>query len=124
MRVPARFALPAFAALMIAAVPGESFAQNIQILAPNLEGCNWATGQLQAKCIPVFIGHLVFVLFSLISAFFVINVMFAGYQIAMGAWSGENTAGKDRLRNSIIGLVVSVCSYLILDLILTIIAPS
>lgn len=122
MRFSARLALPALAALT-AGIPGAS-AQNIQILAPNLPGCNWTTGKLTASCIPIFIGHLVQTLFSLISVFFLINVMYAGYQIAMGAWSGENTAGKDRLRHSIIGLIVSVCCYLILDLIISIIAPS
>lgn len=124
MRFLARLVLPAYAALAIAFVPGTAFTQNIQILKPGLDGCNWQTGRLEAKCIPIFIGHLVTVLFSLISVFFVINVMYAGYQIAMGAWSGENTAGKDRLRNSVLGLIVSVCCYLILDLILTIVAPS
>lgn len=123
MRFFARLALPALALLAIGTAPGGAAAQNIAVIT-ELPGCDWETGQHEAVCIPIFIGHLVQVVFSVISVFFIINVMYAGYQIAMGAWSGENSAGKDRLRNSIIGLIVSVCCYLILDLIISIIAPS
>jgi hypothetical protein len=75
------------------------------------------------KCIPIFIGNLIVTIFSVISAFFLINVIYAGYQIAMGSWTGEKSAGKDRLTWSIIGLVVSVCAYLILDLVVSVITP-
>jgi hypothetical protein len=99
-----------------------AFAQNPAILQ-NSPGCDYATGILQAKCIPIFIGNLIVTIFSVISAFFLINVIYAGYQIAMGSWTGEKSAGKDRLTWSIIGLVVSVCAYLILDLVVSVITP-
>lgn len=85
--------------------------------------CDFRTGWLVASCIPLFIGHLVTTVFSVLSIFFLINVMIAGYQIAMGAWTGEKSAGKDRLFWSIAGLVISVSVFLILDLALTVISP-
>jgi hypothetical protein len=103
--------------------PMLAYAQNPQVIT-NLPGCDFITGNMQARCIPIFVGHLIQLLFGLISVFFLINVMVAGYQIATGAWTGSgNTAGKDRLKYSIIGLVVSVCCYLILNLVVTIISP-
>lgn len=107
---------------LLTQVPAMAYAQNPGIVV-NLPGCNFQTGILTAACIPIFIGHLISVVFSVISAFFLINVMYAGYQIAMGSWTGEKSAGKDRLTWSIIGVIVSVCAYLILDLIVTIITP-
>ncbi len=86
-------------------------------------GCDIATGQFQAKCIPELVGYLIQLIVGMISAFFLINVMIAGYQIAMGSYTGEKAQGKDRLQWSIIGFIVCVCSFLILDFVLTIIAP-
>ncbi len=107
-------------ALWTVAVPAA--AQNPAIIT-NLPGCDFETGRLTAACVPIFIGHLITMIFSLVSAFFLLNVMYAGYQIAMGSWTGEKSAGKDRLTWAIIGLVVTVCSYLILDLAVSVITP-
>lgn len=85
--------------------------------------CNFTTGKLIAACIPLFIGHLIEVIFSLVSIFFILNIIFAGYQFAIGAWSGEKSKGKDRLLWSIIGLIVCASAFLILDVVLTVIAP-
>lgn len=102
---------------------------NIQILPPGLvnpvngQPCDFTTGKISAGCIPLFVGHLVQIVFSLLSAFFLLNVIFAGYQIAMGSWTGDKANGKDRLTWSIIGLVISVCAFLILDLIVSVVLP-
>lgn len=118
--MPIRTVFPAFV-LWAAALPAS--AQNPAIITDLGPDCDFTTGMLKAACIPIFIGHLITVIFSVISAFFLINVMYAGYQIALGSWTGEKSEGKDRLTWSIIGLVVSVCSYLILDLAVSVITP-
>lgn len=87
----------------------------------NSGDCNITNGKLIAACIPWFIGYLIGFVFNLISAFFILNVIYAGYQMALGSWTGEKSEGKDRLQWSIIGLVISVCAYLILDLVVSII---
>lgn len=118
--------LSLFALLCCTGMARTTFAQaDPSILSPALQtnDCNYITGQLKAKCIPIFIGHLVVQVFRLLSAFFVLNVLYAGYQVAIGAWSGEKSAGKDRLLWSVIGLIVSVLAFVILDLVLSVIAP-
>lgn len=99
-------------------------AQGLSIITSGIPGCNFQTGKLEAQCIPQFIGHVIVVVFQVISVLFLINVMFGGYQIAMGAWQGEKTAGKDRLTWSVAGLIVSVSIFTILDFLLNVIAPS
>jgi hypothetical protein len=122
MRFSPRFLLPAIPMGMLAqAAP--AYAQNIRVIT-NLPGCNFRTGMLQASCIPIFIGHLIQIVFSVISVLFILNVIYAGYEIAIGySTSGEKSKGVDRLRWSIIGLAVSVCAYLILNLAVSIITP-
>lgn len=124
MRPFAATSLPATALIALGSLASTAHAQNLQILAPGLSGCDWTTGKIKAMCIPIFIGHLVQLVFSVISVFFLLNVLYAGYQIAMGSWTGEKAAGKDRLTWSIIGLAVSVCTYLIMNLVLTVISPT
>ena len=86
----------------------------------NVPGCNnlFISGWVTAACVAKLIGHIVAVVFQFVSVLFVINVMFAGYQIAMGYISGDKSAGTERLRLSIIGLIVSVCTFLIIDMVL------
>lgn len=101
-----------------------AYAQNLQVIPTSpLPGCDFQTGKMSAACIPSFIGYLIQLVFSVISVFFIINVLYAGYQIAFGYINGEKSEGADRLKWSIIGLIVSVCSFLILDLAVTVISP-
>jgi hypothetical protein len=125
MRFAARLLLPALTALSLMAGPLPAAAQNLEIIPSSWTSapCNIQTGELEARCIPMFIGHLIQLVVSVISIFFLINVMFAGYEIAYGYATGETSAGKDRLKWSIIGLIICVCCFLILDLIVTVIAP-
>jgi|GEM_PF-2378414 len=116
--------LPILTALLLFSVPMQpASAQPVPQIIPSstLTGCSFADGRHKPECIPSFIGHIIVTVFQLLSGLFLINVLYAGYQIAMGSWTGEKAAGKDRLLWSIIGLIVSVCSYLILELVLSIV---
>jgi len=123
MRFTRHLVLPASLAASLWTGVQAAYAQNIQVITSGLNGCDFVTGKMTAACIPSFIGHLIQIVFSVISVFFIINVLYAGYQIAFGYINGDKSEGADRLKWSIIGLVVSVCSFLILDLAVTIISP-
>jgi len=83
-------------------------------------GCDYTTGRIKAKCIPLLIGHLVQVIFSLIGVFFLLNVIFAGYEMMIGSVKGDGwSAGKERLVWSIGGFIAAACSYLVIDLVIT-----
>lgn len=83
-------------------------------------GCDYVSGRIKAKCVPILIGHLVQVIFSLIGVFFLLNVIYAGYQIMIGAATGDGDGkGKERLFHSIAGFIAAACSYLVVDLIIT-----
>lgn len=110
-----------FAVFLLALLgPGSTSAQQFGVIMEGLTGCDFTTGRLKASCIPVFIGHLVQLIMFLVGAIFVINVMIGGYQYAIGVLQGDEGKGKDRIYWSIIGLIATVCSYLIIDLVLTV----
>lgn len=93
----------------------------VGIIQFGIPGCDFVTGRLWSICIPSFIAHVVQFIFSLLGVFFLANVMVAGYQIAMSGITGDKEAGKRRLTWSIVGLVVAICAFVILDLIISVI---
>lgn len=127
-------ALLAIAALL-AIVPQSTSAESWGVLT-NLFGCEdspgfggystgesaFVTGRMSAACIPIFIGHLVTFVYGFVGTFFVLNVMYAGYQLAIASiGEGDKGDGKERLKWSILGLIISTCVFLILDLFLYVI---
>ena len=77
---------------------------------------------MTAACIPSFIGHLIEFVYGFVGIFFILNVMYAGYELALGYMGeGDKGKGKDRLKWSIIGLIVATCSFLILDMVLNVV---
>lgn len=102
------------------AVPFANAATIVGLIAPGIPGCNFTTGRITAQCIPEFIGHTIQIIISFIGAFLIINIIIAGYQIAIANVIDDKTAGKNRLIWSMIGFTVCVSCYLIVDLILDI----
>lgn len=89
-----------------------------QVITSGISGCNFQTGRLTAQCIPLFIGHLIQVVIGFIGAFLLINILIAGYQIAVANVIDDKAAGKNRLIWSLVGFTVAVSCYLIVDVIL------
>lgn len=85
------------------------------------DNCDFRTGELTAACIPIFIGHLVQFVFSFIGVLFLLNIIVAGYQMMIASFQGNDLGtGKNRLIYSIIGFLVAACSFIIMDVILTV----
>ncbi len=96
-------------------------AQVPSIIKSGITGCDFQTGKLSAACIPNFIASIVVFIYGLIGLFFIANIMYAGYQIAFaGAGIMDEGAGKQRLKWSILGFIITVSSYLILSAIISI----
>jgi hypothetical protein len=93
------------------------------MITDSIPDCDFGTGMLTAACIPMFIGYLVQFIFSFLAAFLLINIIIAGYQIAIGNVIDDKQAGKNRLIWSMIGFTVAAGCYLIVDLILEALVP-
>lgn len=78
-------------------------------------GCNFVTGDISASCIPDYIRYLLQIIFMFIGAFFLLMIIIAGYQIAIGSAIGDKEAGKNRLKMAIVGFIISALSFFIVD---------
>lgn len=109
------------AAAMFLALPSPVGAQiitNIPECADRNGNPGFVTGRITAACVPAFIAHVIMFIYSLVGVFFILNIMYAGYQIAMaGAGVGDDEAGKQRLKWAIVGFVMTLSTYLILETI-------
>lgn len=103
---------------------GGQFPTNPGIITNTIPGCDFQTGRFHADCIPRFIAHVIRLVFMLTGMFFVINVMIAGYQIAIGSVIGDKEKGKSRLWWSIIGFGASACCFMLIDAVMTIFTSS
>lgn len=98
------------------------FAAHAQgIIVNGIAGCSFSNGALRAACIPNFVAHLIQFVFGLIGVFFLGSVIVAGYQMATSGITGDKESGKRRLTWSIIGLFVSICAFVIIDMFIAVI---
>ena len=93
------------------------------IITGTVTGCDFQTGQLTRECIPNFVAHVIDVVFQLTGTFFILNILYAGYQIALGPITENKEAGKNRLRWALIGAFLTVCSFVLVDAVLNVIIP-
>ena len=103
-----------------AALPTVVSAQGLPegLIVEGIDGCDFTTGKLESRCIPNFIGYLVELIFGVVGLICLINIMIAGYELAASGITEDKTAGKNRLTYSVIGAVVCVCAFLIVDFFL------
>ena len=82
--------------------------------------CNFKTGDLHFSCIPLYLAYLIEFVFGFVGFICIIQVMFAGYQIASANLLGQDrSAGTQRLTWSLVGLAISVLSFVIVDFFVT-----
>lgn len=76
--------------------------------------CNFVTGEFDFDCVPLYVGFLIKVVFGFSGGFALVEIVKAGYQIAMGGFM-DKEAGKRRLTWALVGLAVSIIAFLIID---------
>lgn len=81
--------------------------------------CNFVTGDIHFDCLPVYIGYLIKFLLGFAGGFFMFGIMMAGYKYMFGSITASGLeSGKKEIFARIIGLVIIVFSYLLVDTIL------
>jgi len=94
-----------------------------QTLLPNNgtlgAGCSFITGEFGYQCVPLYVAYLIQLIFGFTGGIALMQIMMAGYQIAMGGLQGGDTSGpRSRILWALIGLGVCVFSFLIIDTII------
>lgn len=110
--------------IFLALVPGVALAQFDPHLIPasgTIGVCSFMTGQFTWSCIPLYIGYLIQTVFSFIGTLCLIQIIWAGYEMAISSLSGDKEAGKNRLQHALIGLAFSLFVYLIVNMVVSIV---
>ena len=94
-----------------------------QSIITNVAGCDFTTGRVHAECVPLFLSHLIQIIFALSGAACLIMIVIAGYQIAIAkAIDKDKSEGITRLRVAIVGFILCGMSWYIIDFIISALA--
>ncbi|MDD4628712.1 MAG: hypothetical protein PHE68_04960 [Candidatus Peribacteraceae bacterium] len=101
-----------------------AFAQDTASFIPqDGGGCDIATGDIQADCIPGFIANIIKTIFGFTGGIFLVLVMISGFRIMIGkATGGDSSSGYTMLRFAIIGFITSALTFFIIDFFISTIA--
>ncbi len=105
-------------------VPGRLAAQGVgpQLIPDTgtIGNCSFITGDFSFDCIPLYVAYLIRLAFGLAGGFAVFEIIKGGYEYALSGLPTpivDKESAKKRISNAILGLVVVVFAYLIIDLI-------
>ncbi|MDD5041516.1 MAG: hypothetical protein PHX87_04145 [Candidatus Peribacteraceae bacterium] len=86
-------------------------------------GCDFASGDLVKDCIPLFIAHVIRVVFGFVGGVCLILILISGYRILLAVVTGgDKSTGFEMLRWAIIGFITSALTFFIIDFIISTIA--
>ena len=81
-----------------------------------IPACDFLNGDVHFACVPQYIGYLVKILLGFAGGFFLFGMMMAGYKYMFGSVTATGTeAGKKEIIARIVGFVIIVFSYLLVD---------
>jgi len=93
------------------------------IVPQNIPGCNFFEGlkdQDGFTCVLVFLGNIARFLLGFTGVICLIMIMIGGYQIAIGSVIGDKEQGKSRIIWSLVGLLVCILAYAIVNTVVVI----
>src|SRR3989338_4451702 len=105
--------------------PGTVFAQQLIPESGIIPGtnCSFITGNFHFDCIPLYLSYLIKLAFSIAGGFALFNIIQGGYEYGIsGLPAGivDKEAAKKRIYHAIIGFVVVIFTYLIIDTIVSV----
>lgn len=112
--------------VLVATYPSVVFAQPTLIPQDGtIGGCSFITGDFGFDCIPLYLAYLIRLAFGLAGGFALFNIIQGGYEYAISGMQPiagglpDKEAAKKRITNAIVGFVVVVLAYLIIDTIVS-----
>ncbi len=91
--------------------------QGLQVIPESgvIANCNFVTGEFHFNCFPVYLGYLIQLAFAFGVGTSLSQIVWGGYEWAFAGLGGDTQGAKKRIQHAIIGLVVSVLAFLIVD---------
>ncbi len=84
-------------------------------------GCKFATGEVSWDCIPVYISQLTFIVVSFTGSICILLFIFNAIRMIVSPIISEsgNDAAKRGMLYAVIGFIVSLCAYIIVETVIT-----
>lgn len=115
-----RRAILLFPALLIGSVvvPYAVAADVPSIISSEIDGCDFASGQINADCVISFLQYLIQLIFSLLGAFFLLMIVIGGYRYAIGPAINDKEGGRNQIFSAIKGFMIAAFSFFIISFII------
>lgn len=111
-------------AMLLAASPSFAQGPGAQVIPDTgmIGNCSFITGDFSFDCIPLYLAYVIRLAFGFAGGFALFQILQGGYEYALSGlqqFGGlpDKESAKKRITNAIIGLIVVVLTYLIVDTI-------
>lgn len=81
-------------------------------------GDKFITGDFQLEDIPLYLQYLTNFIVTMVAVLSVVFIIYGGYQYIISPISEDKEAGKNTIFNAILGLVISILSWAIINAVL------
>ena len=85
------------------------------------KGCDFQTGEMTFDCIPNYIQYLIEIIVALAGTIAVIFVMIGGFKYVFSGISEDKEAGKETIKNALLGLVITGLAWVIVTWIVSLV---
>lgn len=87
----------------------------------DIKGCDFKTGDMSFECIPNYIQYLIEIIVGIAGTIAVIFVMVGGFKYVFSGISEDKEAGKETIRNALLGLVITGLAWVIVTWIVSLV---
>ncbi len=95
---------------------------NQELTEADLLGCAIVTGRIRLYMWKPFVVYLIKNLSVLAGVLSMLFIVLGGYQYFLAMVQGEDTKAKATVKNAIFGLIIALCSWMIVDLVQTLVS--
>ncbi|MBT6143522.1 hypothetical protein HOH51_03335 [bacterium] len=88
----------------------------------DIMGCSIKTGKIRLYMWKPFVVYLIKNLSVLAGVLSMLFIVLGGYQYFLAMVQGEDTKAKATIKNAIFGLIIALCSWMIVDLVQTLVS--
>lgn len=85
------------------------------------KGCDFQTGEISFSCIPHYIVYLIEIIVAIAGTIAVIFIMIGGLKYIFSGISEDKEAGKETIKNAIIGLVITGLAWIIVTFVVSLV---
>lgn len=84
-----------------------------------IKGCDFKTGDMTFACIPNYLQYLIEIVIGIAGTIAVVFIMVGGFKYVFSGISEDKEAGKETIKNALLGLVIAGLSWVIVTWVIS-----